>query len=1195
MSDYRAGEAIKRVMARAGHQSGATALARRIADLAVGPRLLFLMYHRIADRPDRFHPALSTQAFCDQIAYIATRYPCLTAEEVCDYLVGRRRLTRTSVAVTFDDGYRDTGTIAQPVLARHGVPAMVFLATCAIGTGRALWPDRLGAAFRETTRQMLELDGRQGLPPWLPLRTEEERISALKIVGAYAKTIPQVGLDAFVQEIQERLGVEERSYDGMLSWEEVVAVDRRGIAVGGHTINHQTLSRLPLERAEEEIVRSKEEIERHLGHPIRLFCYPNGTFSDITPAVKRIVERAGFVGAVSAEEGGNDHHGDPFALLRVPAYQRHVPTFAVQLVRSQLTAPVAQRLPTGFRVEPVTTTERWDALEAAWRELEVATYAPSLFLTWDWLRSWWEVFGEGKRLWVLAVWHPDGRLIGVAPWYLRIERVGGLVPCRMIRWIGDGESVAPEYLDLLARPEEAEDVAQAVGQYLVAQRRSWDLARWRRVRPESAAMRRLQVIVRGAGCTVEPVAEPLPCPYVELPTTWEEYLGRLSPNMRHNIQRRRKKLAKEFPDAAFSVGAPAGDVRQALAIMADLHLKRKATQGIASPFGRASYRQFHERLAERLARRGQVYFAFLRVGGAIAAAQYGFRDGETLYAYQIAFDPAHGKSGVAQILMSHILETEIQRGTRCVDFLRGREPYKFDWTDTERSLVEVVSANRSLRGRLAVLYRWCKGRIGGQGTGDKGQEVEGRRQEAGGREQRTERCAVRAERPSSLAPRPSNQLPTAMVLGMSPNGLAIVRDLGRHGVPVVAFDSVPGLPIFAEGSAPRVVTGQSRKLPRGAPPALASRYCRPVILPPLAEQPQAWVAALLDAAKGQTARGVVYPAGDQYALFLSQHRQVLEPHYHLVIPRDEIVQSLPDKERLYEASRRVGVATAFTLFPKCEADLAALNGHVRYPCIVKPVRSYLWAGCSANPYKTQKLVMIHSLDQLLPVFRTVQALGLEVMIQEFIPGAVEDLYGVVAYFNWRGEPQCHYVARKVRQVPADFGVASVIQTVDDPSCAEFGLTFLKGIGYQGIGHVEIKKDARDGSWKFIEANTRPILYGALGSAAGLNMPYLAYRELIGAPLPAPKGYRAGVRWVDFESDYQTYRIYRRAGRLTRASWLWSLVNGPNVGAYFAWDDPRPWWIATRRFLWRWRHVYRKAGTGDRGQGTGKTLEEQLTA
>ncbi len=737
MADYNVQEAVKRVVARASHQAGVTQLVRQLVDRAQGPRLLILMYHRIAERPDRYHPALSTKTFTEHIAYVAKHYPCLTADQVCDYLQGRRPLERTSVAVTFDDGYQDTATVAQPILQRCGVSSMVFLATSAIGTGQALWSDRLGEAFKVTTRPVLELD-RPGFPPRMPLGSYDERIEALKRVGAYAKQIPQLGLNDFIREVQERLGVQEQPYDGMLSWDQVIALDREGMEVGGHTINHQTLSRLPLDRAQEEIECSKHEIEQRLGHGLKLFCYPNGTWSDITPAVKRIVQKAGFVAAVAAEEGANVHdHSDAYALLRVPAYQTHVPLFAMQLVRTQCTTPLADRLPTGFRVEVIESEQRWDTLETAWRELIATMKAPAFFLSWEWLRTWWETFGAGpstlrqesrriaqdsapgalptslhKRLWVLAVWHPDGQLIGLAPWYIRTERAGGVVPSRIVRWIGDGELVAPEYLDVIARAEDAADVAQTVGQYLMERCDAWDLAELRWVLPGSVAMERLQAIVRGGGGRAASAAEPMPCPYVDLPTTWEEYAGRLSQNMRHNIQRCRKKLEKEFPEHAFTVGLPDGSVERALEVMREIHAKRKGAQGIVSPFTKTAYIEFHRRLVERLMRREQLYFSTLSLGGTVAAAQYGFRDDRTLYAYQIAFDPAFGKYGVAQLLMGRIIETEIQRGTQQIDFMRGDEPYKYDWTNAEHHLVRVELESTSVKGRVAGMVRRGRSAVG---------------------------------------------------------------------------------------------------------------------------------------------------------------------------------------------------------------------------------------------------------------------------------------------------------------------------------------------------------------------------------------------------------------------------------------------------------------------------------------------------
>src|SRR3989338_954193 len=752
MPNYHWKEAGKRVLARASHNSGLTSLLQRVAQQATQPRVLILMYHRLADARDPFHPALPTQAFGDQIAYLAKHYPCLTARQVCDIMQGRRRLTRTSVLVTFDDGYRDTATIAQPILRRHGVPAVVFLATGAIGTGSALWPDRLGEAFKQTAQDSLACDDWEGLPARLRLSTEEERLAALKQVRAYGKQIPQVRLEGLVKEVEGGVGVWGGRHDGMLSWEQVRRLDREGMTIGAHTVHHPILSRLPLAQAGDEILRSKQEIEQRLGHSIAMFCYPNGTFSDITPPIARLVERAGFEAAVAAEDGPNDHRSDRFSLLRVAAYQKHVPRFAMQLVKAQRASLTAARLPTGYRVEIIDTETRWEELRAAWHDLLSASHLTSIFQSWEWLRTWWEVFGAKKRLWILAVRHPDGRLLGLAPWYLRIEKFFGVLPHRVVRWLGDGELVAPEYLDVIARQEDAEDVAKAIGQFL-ASNDQWDRCALRRGLTASAALRRLQTTLMAFGGWGRSQPEWSPCPYVELPPTWEEYFNRLSPDMRHNIKRRRKKLDRDYPGHTLAVGSPDGDVRRGLMMVRELHLKRKGTQGIVSPFEQPLYLDFHLKLAERLERQGALYLAFLNVEGKPVAAQYGFRDDGILYAYQMCFDPAYGKAGVAQVLLSHIIETEIQRGTRRIDFLRGAETYKYDWTAQEHRLVQRDLTHRTVAGRLAGMILRQRARLGAW----------------------VRRHVHTSTRPHSDTSARSQ--PVAYVLGMSPNGLAIARDL----------------------------------------------------------------------------------------------------------------------------------------------------------------------------------------------------------------------------------------------------------------------------------------------------------------------------------------------------------------------------------------------------------------------------------
>jgi peptidoglycan/xylan/chitin deacetylase (PgdA/CDA1 family) len=89
-------------------------------------RFPVLLYHRIADDPgDPF--AVPRARFAEQLGMIcASRRTSLTVGELADGLRGRRPLAARGVAITFDDGYRDTPE-AVALLREHGLRATVYL------------------------------------------------------------------------------------------------------------------------------------------------------------------------------------------------------------------------------------------------------------------------------------------------------------------------------------------------------------------------------------------------------------------------------------------------------------------------------------------------------------------------------------------------------------------------------------------------------------------------------------------------------------------------------------------------------------------------------------------------------------------------------------------------------------------------------------------------------------------------------------------------------------------------------------------------------------------------------------------------------------------------------------------------------------------------------------------------------------
>jgi peptidoglycan/xylan/chitin deacetylase (PgdA/CDA1 family) len=113
----------------------------------------------------------------------------------------------------------------------------------------------------------------------------------------------------------------------MLSWDEVRELDRHGMDIGAHTLDHPRLDLLTHDAVDRQVAGGKAAIETELGHPIDLFAYPYGRH---TPAIRRTVADL-YAGACTARPGLVAASSDPWLLDRIDvAYVSH-PTLLASL------------------------------------------------------------------------------------------------------------------------------------------------------------------------------------------------------------------------------------------------------------------------------------------------------------------------------------------------------------------------------------------------------------------------------------------------------------------------------------------------------------------------------------------------------------------------------------------------------------------------------------------------------------------------------------------------------------------------------------------------------------------------------------------------------------------------------------------------------------------------------------------------
>ncbi|MFW5969805.1 MAG: polysaccharide deacetylase family protein [Halofilum sp. (in: g-proteobacteria)] len=294
-------------------------------------RLSILIYHRVLPDPDPMRPGEpDAERFAWQMEWIGSLFRVLPLGEA----VERQRndtLPARAACITFDDGYADNHGVALPILQRLGLPATFFIATGFLDGGR-MFNDTVIELLRRAPEGDLDLTA-EGLGRHRIVSTRD-RLAAVNALLRPLKYATLEEREQWLDRLGERLPYELPD-DLMMRAGQVTDLVRQGMEVGAHTVNHPILSRESEARARAEIVKSRDDLTRMTGTPIRLFAYPNGRLGDDFTVVHRaIVSDCDFDAAVTTHAGVANSQTNPYLLPRFTPWDRTRQRFALRLARN---------------------------------------------------------------------------------------------------------------------------------------------------------------------------------------------------------------------------------------------------------------------------------------------------------------------------------------------------------------------------------------------------------------------------------------------------------------------------------------------------------------------------------------------------------------------------------------------------------------------------------------------------------------------------------------------------------------------------------------------------------------------------------------------------------------------------------------------------------------------------------------------
>jgi CelD/BcsL family acetyltransferase involved in cellulose biosynthesis len=346
------------------------------------------------------------------------------------------------------------------------------------------------------------------------------------------------------------------------------------------------------------------------------------------------------------------------------------------------------------QIERLETAGEFERLAGEWTDLLAASPSACLFLTWEWLFTWWKHLSGGRRLSILAV-RSHGQLVALAPLACRPRRLEKVLSMGALEFLGTG-SVGSDYLDLIVRPDHATPAIQALAGSLVEAGAAVRLAQ---VLPDApnptifaGELGRHHWSARSARTDV--------CPFIDLAGhTWDSYLDDLGPAHRYNFRRRARNLER-LGRVRFARVEAEAERSAALRELVALHRMRWRSRGGSSAFDRPTLVDFHEELSALTLARGWLRLFTLRLDDVAVAAVYGFRYRDTFYFYQSGFDPRLARASVGLIAVGLSIKAAVEEGAREYDFLHGDEAYKFHWARRTRDIGRLELYPPHVRGRL---------------------------------------------------------------------------------------------------------------------------------------------------------------------------------------------------------------------------------------------------------------------------------------------------------------------------------------------------------------------------------------------------------------------------------------------------------------------------------------------------------------
>jgi D-aspartate ligase len=231
---------------------------------------------------------------------------------------------------------------------------------------------------------------------------------------------------------------------------------------------------------------------------------------------------------------------------------------------------------------------------------------------------------------------------------------------------------------------------------------------------------------------------------------------------------------------------------------------------------------------------------------------------------------------------------------------------------------------------------------------------------------------------------------------------------------------------------------------------------------------------------------ILLVTNDIWLIPLAKYKKKLENIFLYSFSGWDVIDKFVNKNKLYKLSFSLGISYPKTVCVNRSRRLDFDIQQLQFPLLVKPSDvneySYCFPGYKRN-------FVFETIDAILNHLRFVYENNYsgDLILQEYIPGGVENLFTCTTYSDRTGKVLAASTGCKLSQFPVEAGTITSGLVKHNKYIIEFTRILLESNSFFGIANTEFKYDTRNNTYKLIEINARPGMWNYSVFLSGINL------------------------------------------------------------------------------------------------------------